>query len=51
MRIEKVMKDSGKVKDLVIDLNSKVVAMDSDLSEEELINLFDKAGYDATKIG
>jgi len=50
MRIEKVMNESGKVKDLSIDLNSKIVSMDSTLSEEEIINLFDKAGYDATKI-
>jgi len=50
MRIEKVMNESGKVKDLSIDLNSKLVSMDSTLSEEEIINLFDKAGYDATKI-
>jgi len=50
MRIEKVMNESGKVKDLSIDLNSKLVSMDTTLSEEEIINLFDKAGYDATKI-
>lgn len=48
MRIEKAMNESGKVKDLVIDLNTKKVTLESDLGENELVAIFDKAGYDAT---
>ena len=47
MRIEKVMNDSGKIKDLNIDLQGKKVILESDLSESDLIKLFDEAGYDA----
>ncbi len=50
MRIEKTMGDSGKVENLEIDLDSKKVSLESDLSAEALIELFDKAGYDAEKI-
>lgn len=50
MRIEKTMGDSGKVKNLEIDLDSKKVSLESDLSAEALIDLFDEAGYDAEKI-
>jgi len=49
MRIEKAMNESGKVKDLNIDLQSKRVSLESDLSGEELVKLFDNAGYDAEK--
>jgi hypothetical protein len=47
MRIEKTMNDSGKVRDLNIDLTLKKVSLESDLSESDLIKLFDDAGYDA----
>ncbi len=47
MRIEKKMNESGKVKDLKIDLQTKKVSLDSDLSDSDLIKLFDEAGYDA----
>ena len=47
MRIETKMKESGKVKDLNIDLQTKKVSLNSDLPESELIKLFDDAGYDA----
>lgn len=47
MRIEKVMNDSSKIKDLNIDLQGKKVILESDLSESDLIKLFDEAGYDA----
>jgi len=47
MRIEKKMNESGKVKNLNIDLQSKKVSLDSDLTEAELVKLFDEAGYDA----
>jgi len=50
MRIEKTMGDAGKVKNLEIDLDSKKVSMESDLSVEALIELFDEAGYDAEKV-
>ena len=50
MRIEKTMTDSGKVKNLEIDLESKKVSLESDLSEAALIDLFDEAGYDAEKV-
>lgn len=50
MRIEKTMADSGKVKNLEIDLESKKVSLESDLSEAALIDLFDEAGYDAEKV-
>lgn len=50
MRIEKIMADSGKVKNLEIDLESKKVSLESDLSQEDLIELFDEAGYDAEKV-
>ena len=50
MRIEKTMGDSGKVKNLEIDLESKKVSLESDLSAEALIDLFDEAGYDAEKV-
>ncbi len=47
MRIEKTMNDSGRVKALNIDLQSKKVFIESDLAENDLIKLFDEAGYDA----
>jgi len=50
MRIEKTMGDSGKVSGVEVDLDSKKVSMESDLSAEALIKLFDEAGYDAEKI-
>lgn len=50
MRIEKTMADSGKVKNLEIDLESKKVSLESELSFEDLTELFDEAGYDAEKI-
>lgn len=48
MRIEKTMNDSGKVGDLNIDLQTKKVTLESELAEQDLIKLFDDAGYDAT---
>lgn len=48
MRIEKTMNESGRVKSLNIDLATKKVSLESDLDENELVALFDKAGYDAT---
>lgn len=51
MRIEKTMNESGKVSALNIDLALKKVSLESDLKENELIELFDKAGYDATLAG
>jgi copper chaperone len=50
MRIEKTMGDSGKVENLEIDLDSKKVTLESELSAEALIELFDEAGYDAEKV-
>ncbi len=50
MRIEKTMGDSGKVSGVEVDLDSKKVSVESDLSAEALIKLFDEAGYDAEKI-
>lgn len=47
MRIEKAMNDSGKVSGLNVDLALKKVSLESDLSESDLIKLFDQAGYDA----
>lgn len=47
MRIEKTMSESGKVKDLSIDLQTKKVSLESDLNETDLVKLFDEAGYDA----
>lgn len=47
MRIEKTMNDSGRVKALNIDLQTKKVSLESDLAEKDLIKLFDEAGYDA----
>ncbi len=51
MRIEKVMNESGKVTNLDINLQSKIVIMDSDLPDAELVKLFDTAGYDAETAG
>ncbi len=51
MRIEKTMNESGKVKSLDVDLASRKVSLESDLDENALIDLFDKAGYDATVSG
>lgn len=51
MRIEKVMNESGKVSGLNIDLQSKKVSLESDLSESDLVKLFDNAGYDAKVSG
>ena len=48
MRIEKTMNDSGKVKSLNVDLQAKKVSLESDLAENDLIKLFDDAGYDAS---
>lgn len=50
MRIEKTMGDSGKVSGVQVDLDSKKVSLESDLSVEALIDLFDEAGYDAEKV-
>ena len=47
MRIEKAMNDSGKVSGLNVDLALKKVSLESDLSESDLIKIFDEAGYDA----
>ena len=47
MRIEKTMSESGRIKELNIDLESKKVTLESELSESDLIKLFDDAGYDA----
>ncbi len=47
MRIEKAMAESGKVSGLNVDLQSKKVTLESDLSESELVKIFDNAGYDA----
>ena len=47
MRIENTMTESGKVKGLNVDLQTKKVSLESDLSETDLIKLFDDAGYDA----
>jgi len=47
MRIEKTMNESGKVKELKIDLDKKSVTLESDLPESDLVKLFDAAGYDA----
>jgi len=47
MRIEKAMNESGKVSGLNVDLTSKKVSLESDLSESDLIKIFDEAGYDA----
>lgn len=51
MRIEKTMNESGRVRAIQIDLTLKKVDLESDLKENELIELFDKAGYDATLAG
>ncbi len=47
MRIEKTMSESGKVKSVNVDLQTKKVSLESELPEGDLIKLFDKAGYDA----
>lgn len=51
MRIEKAMNGSGKVTGLNIDLQSKKVSLESDLTESDLVKLFDEAGYDAKVSG
>ncbi len=50
MRIEKTMGDSGKVSGVEVDLESKKVSLQSELTAEALIDLFDEAGYDAEKV-
>jgi len=50
MRIEKTMSESGKVNELNIDLETKQVTMESELSETDIIKLFDDAGYDAEAV-
>lgn len=50
MRIEKTMGESGKVKNLNIDLPTKKVSLESDLPEADLVKLFDDAGYDADAV-
>jgi copper chaperone len=47
MRIEKTMNESGGVKALNIDLETKKITLESDLPEKDLVKLFDDAGYDA----
>jgi copper chaperone len=47
MRIEETMNESGEVKEIKFDLDKKQVTLESDLSEPDLLKLFDKAGYDA----
>ncbi|MCL1864731.1 MAG: heavy-metal-associated domain-containing protein [Spirochaetes bacterium] len=47
MRIEKTMNESGKVKEIKVDLDKKMVTLESELSESDLLKLFDDAGYDA----
>ncbi len=49
-RIEGVLNDTGKVGNISTDLDMKTVELESDLPEEELIQLFDEAGYDAVII-
>jgi copper chaperone len=50
MRIEKTMNESGGVKALSIDLATKKVTLESDLPENDLVKLFDDAGYDALAV-
>ena len=50
MRIEKTMSESGKVKDLNINLETKKVTLESELPETDLVKLFDDAGYDAEAV-
>lgn len=50
MRIEKTMSESGKVKNIDVNLQTKKVSLESELSEEDLIKLFDRAGYDAEAV-
>ncbi|MCL1833970.1 MAG: heavy-metal-associated domain-containing protein [Leptospirales bacterium] len=47
MRIEKTMSESGKVKEVKVDLDKKRVTLESELSQSDLVQLFDKAGFDA----
>jgi len=49
MRIEKAMNESGRVKGVTVDLQSKRVTLESDLTEDEIVKIFDNAGYDAEK--
>lgn len=49
MRIEKAMNESGRVKGVTVDLQSKRVTLESDLTEAEIVKIFDKAGYDAER--
>lgn len=46
-RIEKELLANG-VKNISIDLNSKVVSLESELSNDQLIEIIDKAGYTAS---
>jgi copper chaperone CopZ len=47
MRIEKTMSESGRVKEVKVDLDKKRVTLESELSQSDLVQLFDKAGFDA----
>jgi len=47
-RIETVVGGSDAVESVDVDLENKIVTVVSDLQPQELIDLFDKAGYDAS---
>lgn len=49
-RIESVVGGNENVKQVNVDLETKEVAVDSDLESADIIELFDEAGYDAALI-
>lgn len=49
-RIEEVVGGCEQVESVNVDLDSKIVSVDSELAPPALIALFDQAGYDASLI-
>lgn len=49
-RIEEALGGNPKVESCRVDLETKIIFVESSLSQEELINLIDEAGYPALPV-
>ncbi len=49
-RIEEALVSRKGIESLSVDLDSKTVTVETELSPEEIISVIDEAGYDATEL-
>ncbi|MFP4363569.1 MAG: heavy-metal-associated domain-containing protein [Spirochaetia bacterium] len=50
MRISKALGEKQGIDDFSVDLDNKVVTVETSLSSEEIVSAIDEAGYDAEKV-